>query len=166
MAIAVIVAAAVAVGVYRAHVPPPPFNVAPTPKNSLVLTRGDVENLLGMQYRIVRSVHQVPEALQQSFANLAGVSFTMVDPGKPMSTDDIIPGVPTRRLVFAGIGKDAAVLVYEQGGYANTLNAAVFSYSNGGGVWIATLSSHLVNDIPTLRTAIDNGQFRAWEKRE
>jgi hypothetical protein len=83
-----------------------------------------------------------------------------------MSTDYIIPGVPTRRLVFAGIGEDAAVLVYEQGGYANTFNAVVFSYTGGGRTWIATLDGDSVNDVPTLEAAVESGQFRPWEKRK
>ena len=166
LTIAVIAATAVAVGLYRTRIPAPPFNVTPTQKNPPLLARSDVENLLRMQYRIVRSVYQVPDALQQSFTNLAGIPFRMVDPGRPMSTDYIIPGVPSRRLVFAGIGEGAAVLVYEQGGYANTLNAAVFSYSNGRGAWIGTLNNRSVSDVPTLRAAVESGQFRTWEKRE
>ena len=83
-----------------------------------------------------------------------------------MSTDYIIPGVPSRRLVFAGIGEDAAVLVYEQGGFANTLNAAVFSYGKGRGAWIATLNGRSVSDLPTLKAAVESGQFRTWEKRD
>jgi hypothetical protein len=166
LTIIAVAAAAVTVGLYRTQVPVPPLKVTPTQKNSPLLTRSDVEDLLTKQYRIVRSVQQVPVDLQQSFANSAGIPFKMVDPGTPMSTDYIIPGVPSRRLVFAGIGEDAAVLVYEQGGFANTLNAAVFSYSNGRGVWIATLSGRSATDVPTLRAAVENGQFRTWENRD
>ncbi len=161
-----IAAAALATAVYRQGAPAPPLKVSPTQKDARFLTQNEVERLLGSQLQVVRRVDQVPPALRQSFSNLANVSFEMVNPGRPMSTDYIIPGVPSRRLVFAGIGKDVAVLVYEQGGYADTLNAAVFSYITGGGAWIATLNGRSVNDLPTLNTAVKNGQFRTWKRRE
>jgi hypothetical protein len=90
----------------------------------------------------------------------------MVDPGSPMSTADIIPGVPSRRLIFAGVGDDVAVLVYEQGGYVNAINATVFSYVNGGAAWGATLDHDSVDSISALRAAVVRGQFRIWEKHK
>jgi hypothetical protein len=88
----------------------------------------------------------------------------MVDPGRPMSTDYMIPGVPSRRLVFAGIGNNVAVLVYEQGGFGDTTNALVFSYVDDGGVWEATLNDHAVDDLSALRDAIGRGGFRVWQR--
>jgi hypothetical protein len=166
LAIFMVIALAGAAGLYRTHAPLPKLNVTPTQKNPPPLAPSEVANLLGMQYRTIRRVEQVPDTLKQSFANLTGIPFRMVNPGKPMSTDYIIAGVPSRRLVFAGIGESAAVLVYEQGGYANSLNAAVFSYSNGGAAWIATLNGRSVSDIATLKAAVESGQFRSWGKRD
>lgn len=106
----------------------------------------------------------MPPALKQSFTNFTGLPFDMNDPGERIGTDFIIPGVPSRRLVFAAVGDNSAVVVYEQGGYATTLNAIVFSYVNGR-AWRATLANRLVDDVPTLKTAVGNGQFRDVERR-
>jgi hypothetical protein len=88
----------------------------------------------------------------------------MNDPGERIGTDFIIPGIPARRLVFAAVGHSSAVLVYEQGGYATTLNATVFSYVNGG-AWRAILDNRSVDNVSALKTAVGNGRFRGLEKR-
>ena len=160
LAIVVITAAAIAaVGFYRVQSPAPTFTVVPTQKNARTLTQSEVENLLGSQVVVVRKVRQVPTALKQSFTNFTGLPFDMNDPGERIGTDFIIPGVPSRRLVFAAVGDNSAVLVYEQGGYANMLNATVFSYVNDG-AWRAILKDHSVDSVLALKAAVDNGRFR------
>jgi hypothetical protein len=108
----------------------------------------------------------VPLALKQSFTNLTGLPFDMNDPGRPMSTDYIISGVPSRRLVFAGVGDNVAVILYEQGGYVDTLNATVFSYVNGGGAWGAILDNRSVDSVSALKAAVGNGRFLNLERRK
>jgi len=164
LAIIAIVATAFAVTFYRTHVPGPALDVNPIQKNARVLEQNEVQNLLGSQFVVVRRVRQVPPALKQSFTNFTDLPFDMNDPGERIGTDFIIPGVPSRRLVFAAVGDNSAVVVYEQGGYATTLNAIVFSYVKGR-AWRATLANRLVDDVPTLKTAVGNGQFRDVERR-
>lgn len=138
----------------------PPLSVRPVPKNAPTLNQADVEKLLNVkQFSIVRRVRQVPFAVKQSFTNLTGLPFDMVDPGKPMSTDNIIPGVPTRRLIFAGVSDDSAILVYEQGGYVGEFNVLVFWYGDGGRDWKATLNTP-AKDVPSLRRIVEDRQFR------
>jgi hypothetical protein len=166
LVIVVIAAASVAaVGLYRAHSPAPAFNVTATQKNARPLTQSEVENLLGSQFVVVRKARQVPPALKQSFTNFTGLPFGMNDPGERIGTDFVIPGGPSRRLVFAAVGDDSAVLVYEQGGRSTMLNAIVFSYVDGG-AWRAILDYRSVDDVPALKTAVDNGRFRKLEKRD
>ena len=165
LAIVAIAATGVAaVCLYRAHSPAPAFNVSATQKNARTLTQSEVENLLGSQFVVVRKARQVPPALKQSFTNFTGLPFDMNDPGERIGTDFIIPGVPSRRLVFAAVGDNSAVLVYEQGGYGTMLNAIVFSYVNGR-AWRATLDYRSVDDVSALRTVVGSGQFRNLEKR-
>jgi len=123
-----------------------------------------VESLLGSHFVVVRRVRQVPPTLKQSFINFTGLPFDLNDPGERIGTDFVVPGVPSRRLVFAAVGDNSAVLVYEQGGYATTLNAAVFSYANGG-AWWAILDNRTVDSVSALKTTVGNGQFLALEKR-
>ena len=165
LAIVVITAAAIAaVGFHRAHSPAPTFTVVPTQKSARTLTQSEVESLLGSQFVVLRKVRQVPPALKQSFTNFTGLPFDMNDPGERIGTDFIIPGVPSRRLVFAAVGDNSAVLVYQQGGYATMLNAAVFSYVNDG-AWRAILNDHSVDSVLALKAAVGNGRFRSLEKR-
>ena len=88
----------------------------------------------------------------------------MNDPGEPISMDSMIPGVPSRRLVFAAVGDHSAALVYGQGGSTDTLNAPVFSYANDGGAWAAIADDRSIDRVSALRTAVRNGRFRNFER--
>ncbi|MHB8755862.1 MAG: hypothetical protein ACYC92_13045 [Candidatus Acidiferrales bacterium] len=139
----------------------PTLNVTPVQKNAPTLNEADVEKLLKVEhFRVVRRVRQVPSAVKQSFANFTGLPFDMADPGKPISSD-VITSAPLRRLVFAGVSDDSAVLVYEQGGYVGTLNAVVFWYGDGGRAWRAVLDAP-ADDVPSFLRVIDNRHFHAW----
>jgi hypothetical protein len=96
---------------------PRTFNVQPLPKSPRTLTATDVERLLGRDFQLIRDVRQIPTVVRQDFSTLAAEPFQMVNAGQEMSTDMIIPGVPNKRLVFAAVSDDTAVLVYELGGY-------------------------------------------------
>jgi hypothetical protein len=106
----------------------------------------------------------VPPALKQSFTNFTKLPFDMSDPGGRIGTDHVIPGVTSRRLVFAALADNCAVLVYEQGGFATMLNATVFSYVNGG-AWRAILLNRPVDDVPALKLAVGDRRFRILGKR-
>jgi hypothetical protein len=164
LVIVVIAATAFAVTLYGAQTPAPTSDVNPIQKNAHILAPNEVESLLGSQFVVVRKVGQVPPALKQSFTNFTGLPFDMNDPGERIGTDYVIPGVPSRRLVFAALGDTSAVLVYEQGGYATTLNATVFSYVKGG-AWRAILLSHPVDNVSALKMAVEDGRFCILEKR-
>lgn len=63
------------------------------------------------------------ESVKGSFCNIekcnfVGVKFDMVNSGEAMSTDALIPGVPNKRLRFAALNDDSAIVFYEWGGYA------------------------------------------------
>jgi hypothetical protein len=165
--IAMVITAATVFAVtdFSAQTSAPAPNVNPVQKNARILAPNEVESLLGSQFVVVRKVKQVPPALKQSFTNFTGRPFDMNDPGERIGTDFIVPGVPSRRLVFAAIGDKSGVLVYEQGGYATTLNAAVFSYVDGG-AWRAILLDRPVDNIPALKTAVVKERFRIVEKRD
>jgi hypothetical protein len=164
LVIVAIAATAFAVTSYSPQTPAPASNVSPIQKNARILATNEVESLLESQFVVLRKVGQVPPALKQSFTNFTGLPFDLNDPGERIGTDFVIPGVTSRRLVFAALGDNSAVLVYEQGGYATVLNVTVFSYVNGG-AWRAILLNRPVDDVPALKLAIGNGRFRIPEKR-
>jgi hypothetical protein len=135
----------------------------PLTERAETLSDAAVQQIVQSNFRIVRRVEQIPNAVQQGFTLLSHDQFRMVNPGQEMSTDMILPGVPNKRLVFAGIGTDTAVLVFEQGGYVGTVNATVFAYSQQGGTWGAILDDYSVTDLRTLRAAIEQGRYKTWE---
>ncbi len=144
----------------------PALRFHPIPRGAATLAKADVENLLTTRYEIVRHVRQVPPALKQSFANFTGLPFDMNDPGDPLSTDNIISGVPSRQLIFAAVGKSSAVLVYEQGSFASYPNVVVFSYGSETKGWAAALDGHAPRDIPALQRTLRESRFRTWEQKE
>ena len=141
----------------------PVFDVPPIARNPAPLTTPDVQRILRGDFQIVRRVRQVPVAVQQAFTVLSDEAFEMVNPGQEMSTDMILPGVPDKRLIFAGLGNHTAVLVFEQGGYVGSVRAAIFDYVHTGGAWGAVLDDPRVTDIATLRTVIEKGHYTKWE---
>jgi hypothetical protein len=151
---------------YRRH-SIPKFNATPVPKNAPTLNEADIEKVLGVeQFSIVRRVSQVPISITESFSNFTQRPFDLANPGEQISSDEIEPGKSSRRLVFLGLSKDSAVLVYEQGGYVDTCAAVVFWFEDGGRDWGATLDNGPIpTDISSLKAMVQKGQFRTWERR-
>ena len=119
--IAVLTVAALGVWILYSH-PMPELNATPVPQNAPTLNEADIEKVLSVeQFRVVRRVRQVPRVVKESFSNFTGLPFDLVDPGEQIRSDDLtIPAKSSQRLVFLGLSEDSAVLVYEQGGFADT----------------------------------------------
>jgi len=140
-------------------------DVTPISKNAVTLNAADIEKILGVeQFRVIRRVKEVPEAIKISFSNITGQPFDLAEPGEVISSDMIIPGKSSRRLVFLGVSSDSAVLFFEQGGFVDTFNTVVFWFGNGGHDWGATLyQGPIPKDILSLKDAVQKGNFRPWE---
>jgi hypothetical protein len=141
----------------RAQNAVPPFAVKPLPKGTHILTSREVDDLLASNFNIVQKVTQIPPPLKGDYTALANEPFEMMNPGQSMGSD-----LPIKRLVLVGIADQCAVLIFERGGIAGTLNAAVFSHKGTGGMWGATVDYYSVHDIASLRNAVHNGQFHTW----
>lgn len=145
----------------------PEFHVNAVPKNAPELNEADIEKLLGVdQFRVLRRVRQVPVAVRESFSNFTGIPFDLVDPGEQIRHDDLtVRAKSSRRLVFLGLSEDSAVLVYQQGGFADACNVAVFWFGEGGQGWRATLDS-TPRDIPGLRGIVQKREFHILGRNE
>jgi hypothetical protein len=143
-------------------------DLTPISKNAATLNAADIEKILGVeQFRVIQRVEEVPEVIKKSFSNMTGQQFDLAEPGEEISSDMIIPGKPSRRLVFLGVSSDSAVLYFEQGGFVGTVNAVVFWFGDGGRDWGATLSERPIpKDIPSLQAAVKEGRFRPWEQTQ
>lgn len=140
----------------------------PVPKNAPTLNGADIEKILGVEhFRVIRRIGEIPPVVKESFSNFTKLPFDLADPGEEISTDMIIPGKSSRRLVFLGLSDDSAVLFYEQGGYIDSFNTVIFWFGNGGRGWGATLErAPIPQDISTFRAAVQSGKFHAWDDRE
>ena len=141
----------------------PEFNVTALPKHAATLNEADIEKIFIVEhFRVVRRVHQVPIAVRESFSNFTEFPFDLLDPGEPINSDDMTAGKSSRRLVFLGLSDDSAVLVYEQGGFADACEALVFWYGDGGHGWAAKVGCR-ARDITSLREVIKKGEFSTWK---
>lgn len=86
-------------------------------------------HILDGQFTIQKDVNQLPTGLKVQFARLAGEKdFKMANPGEEYQSTDVImrPGLPRRRLLFAGMSNDKIFIFYEEGGYSHSSHVAVF----------------------------------------
>jgi hypothetical protein len=103
----------------------------------------------------------------KSFNNFSQNTFDLANPGEEISSDVLIPGKSSRRLVLLAISNDSAVLFYEQGGFAGAFNAVVFWFGSGGRGRGGTLQrGPIPHDVSSLKEAIQSGNFRPWKGSE
>jgi hypothetical protein len=136
----------------------PSLDFGPIPRGAPVLARSEIENLLADHYTVIRHVRQVPLVLKESFSNVTGLPFDMNNPGDPMSTDVIIQA-PSRQLIFGAVGRRSAILVYEQGSFASSPCAVIFSRT-GAAAWIA-IDDYMPKDVAALRRSVHEARFSA-----
>jgi hypothetical protein len=134
----------------------PSLDFGPVSKGAPVLSRSEIENLLADHYTVIRHVRQVPVVLKDSFSNVTSLPFDMNNPGDPMSTDVIIHA-PSRQLIFGAIGKQSAILVYEQGSFASFPCAVIFS-KTGAAAWIA-IDDYRPKNVAALRRSVHEARF-------
>lgn len=127
--------------------------LAPTSGSQVARTH----NLDG-DFKILDSVEQLPASVKDAFATLAHQSqFEMADPGHDFQVTDVITheGLPSRRLIFAGISDKECFVHYERGGYGHSYYVVVFSTepSKAAFIWGRALSKPAAN-ISGLRSEI------------
>ncbi len=138
----------------------------PLQKGSETMILAQLDKLMHENFVIVTDVHKLPESVKGSFCNIekcnfVGVKFDMVNPGEVMSSDDAIPGVPNKRLKFAALNGDSAIVFYEWGGFVGQLCVTAFNFREHT-LWGAGLKVARVNTLEQLRTAIADRQFIQW----
>jgi hypothetical protein len=143
--------------------PAPRLDVTPVTKNAATLNEADIEKLLAFgQFRTFRHVRQVPVAVKESFSNFTGLPFDLADPSEEISSDLMIPGKSSRRLVFLGLSADSAILIYKQVGFVGTCHAVVFWYGEEGRGWGASLPG-IPKNMDGFRAIFSQRRFQSWE---
>ena len=137
----------------------PPQTSSPAPHK---LSTTEKAHILDGDFTIEKTVANLPDNLKSAFAHLAKESdFKMANPGeKYQETDVVEPGLPDRRLIFAGISKDRYFIHYEKGGWAHTIYTAIFDVSPEGKVsFLLAGPGTRAADLTQLRALVLSKQF-------
>lgn len=127
------------------------------------------DHLLDANFALVNQVSQIPEScvspFDSSFTNAEGTrpqnKIVMADPGKPFQySDAIVPGLPFRRLVFAGTGPNRCFIYYQHGGamYPSYCLAIMDTSSSSNVVWVGE-SRKEADTVRELRSMLSGGEF-------
>jgi hypothetical protein len=138
-------------------------DTSPIPKGAPRTSASVLRQLTSADFSVVMDLRYLPSRVKESFCNVeacnyGGTKFDMVNPDETMSTDYILPGVPNKRLVFAALNRDSAIVVYERGGYANLLRTTILDFRDGK-TWDTTLNSYSIRNLPALRVALSQEKY-------
>jgi mono/diheme cytochrome c family protein len=120
-------------------------------------------HILDGDFSIEINAGRLPANLKSAFAQLAGERyFNMANPGEKFQVTDVIdePGLPWRRLFFAGISNDKYFIHYEKGGIAHSSHLAVFAVNSDGKVsFLWGGPGPAAKDLAQLQTMLAAGKF-------
>jgi hypothetical protein len=121
-------------------------------------------HVLDGDFLIVRTVDRLPIELKTAFSQLSGMhDFEMANPGERFQVTDVVvePGLPWRRLFFAGISTGKYFIHYEEGGIGHSYHVAVFTIDSDRKVkflWGGP-GFREAKDLKQLRTSVAAGAF-------
>jgi hypothetical protein len=136
-------------------------------------SRGKFHSILSSQQRqhildgrctVIPSTTSMPKTLKDSFANVTTEqSFALADPGADYQDTDVVsrPGLPSRRLLFAGSCDDRWFVFYEHGGLGHNYAILIFRSDSNGlpqFLWGGVGFQHARN-LDQLRAAVASGKF-------
>ena len=93
------------------------------------LSRAEREHILDGPFTVVPTTEAMPSKVKQAFAEItAEHSFALANPGQKYQVTDVVsePGLPFRRLLFAGVKDDEWFIHYERGGRGHGYSVIVF----------------------------------------
>ncbi|HEX4541923.1 MAG TPA: hypothetical protein VH114_02055 [Candidatus Acidoferrum sp.] len=103
-------------------------------------------HLLDGDFKIVRHMKEIPSScrsiFESSFVMTLGLhakpgEITLADPGEAFqASDSIVPGLPFRRLEFAGVGATNCFIHFQSGGKPSSFCLSVMDYANHKVIWV------------------------------
>lgn len=104
------------------------------------MSSAERQTFLTGDYRISRTVAELPAGIRELYTVKGGSRIAMADPGERFEATDVItdPNLPRRRLIFAGVTQDRAFVHYEEGGIAHSYIVELFRLEQSGtatGIW-------------------------------
>ncbi len=126
-------------------------------------------HLLDGDFKIVRRVNEIPNScrliFESSFMTISGSrakpgEVSLADPGEPFqASDNIVPGLPFRRLELAGLGGTKCFIHYQNGGQTFvSFCLAVIDYATQQTIWVGE-SQKVARNMDDLRRMILQLQF-------
>lgn len=150
-----------------------PFPTAPTSDSEKLsttpqvspaaLSKTEEEHILDGVLRPLASTEEMPQALKDAFtAATRQKAFALANPGQKYQDTDVVeePGLPLRRMVFAGASENKWFIYYESGGIGHSYAVVVFGRQRDGRVrflW-GGMSSARAADMNELRKMIADGR--------
>jgi hypothetical protein len=121
-------------------------------------------HILDGNFMILNSIDELPPSIKNAFATITGDKpFALANPGSKYQVTDVIdePGLPHRRLIFAGVCKDRWFIHYEHGGIGVSYAVLVLNANLDSSVrfvW-GGAGFHRAANMNDLRAAISSGKF-------
>ena len=138
--------------------------VAVAPHFHKQLSRPEKERLLDGSFKKVATTEAMPPKVKEAFAAITGErSFALANPGQKYQETDVVsePGLPVRRLLFAGAKDDEWFVHYERGGIGHGDYIVVFKVDAQHAVqflW-GGAGFHGAKNLDELRKMVAAGQF-------
>jgi hypothetical protein len=117
------------------------------------------EQFLEGDFSIVRDLRALPAPVLRGLTGKDGSSLAMTNPwGRIQESDDLVPGVPGARLIFAGTSRDRGFVHFEVGGMWRSYALILFTISSDGAktIWQGSCNDRAAN-LRDLRTRVLNG---------
>ena len=128
------------------------------------LSAQEKQHVLDGSCSVIASTKAMPQSLRNGFAKVTREQkFELADPGKRYQETDVIifPGLPRRRLVFAGSCGERWFIHYEKGGIGHSYEVLIFAADGKGEmpfVW-GGVGFYRAKDMDELRRVIAAGEF-------
>ncbi len=126
-------------------------------------------HFLDGDFKIVSRVDEISgncmQIFESSFVTISGSrakpgEVTFANPGEAFQASDaIVPGLPFRRLEFAGLGTSKCFIHYQSGGQPSSFCLAVIDYPNQKIVWVGE-HYKAARNVDDLRRLLVLGRFR------
>ncbi len=131
------------------------------------LTAADKAHVLGDTFTVVKTVKQIPAAVQKALGLPAKDPLGgMTDAGQKFQESDMIsdPKLPFRRLVFAAVNAQYCLVYYERGGYGTRREVTLYRLQGGQAIrtWTAGIpSANSPATLVQLQAAIKDGKYQS-----
>jgi hypothetical protein len=128
------------------------------------LSKAERQHVLEGQFTLVYSTQTMPAQIKHAFAEITSEqTFALANVGEKYQITDVIdqPGLPFRRLIFAGVNGNKWLIHYEHGGIGHSTAVLLLELDAENKVrfvW-GGAGSEIAGNMSALRAAVGAGHF-------